>query len=262
MGPTQIIGGHRVSEQVLGAVREASRRTGADFGYMLANAARESGFRPDAQAQTSSATGLYQFIETTWLEMVRDHGAEHGLGGLATQIIDGPGGMPNVADPATRQHILDLRRDPRLNAVMAGEFANANKRHLERSVGGEIGSTEIYLAHFLGAEAAATFLEARRATPGRPASDLFPAAARANRAVFFDRETGAARSLESVYRGIDRTFGDTLSTTREIAGPADRPSRIFDAPLTRSTPLLSQAPGLSLWSTLFLNSLPAPGASR
>lgn len=262
MGPTQIIGGHRVSEQVLGAVREASRRTGADFGYMLANAARESGFRADAQARTSSATGLYQFIDSTWLQMVRDHGAEHGLGGLARQIAGGPDGTPMVADPATRQRILDLRRDPRLNAVMAGEFANANKRHLERTIGGEIGSTELYLAHFLGANAAATFLEARRATPDLPAAELFPAAARANRAVFFDRQTGAARSLEAVYQRIGRSLDDTLAATRDIAGPADRPSRMFAGPMTGSRQLLSQASGLSLWSTLFLNSLPAPGASR
>lgn len=262
MGPSTIIGGHRVSEQVLGAVREASRRTGADFGYMLANAARESGFRADAQAETSSATGLYQFIDSTWLQMVRDHGAEHGLGGLASQIVDGPDGTPVVADPATRQRILDLRRDPRLNAVMAGEFAIANRRHLERTVGGDIGATELYLAHFLGAKAAETFLEARRATPERAAAELFPAAARANRAVFFDHETGAPRSLEAVYQRIDRTFDDTLASARSIAGPADRPPPTFAAPANSAMPHLTQATGLSLWSMLFLNSLPVPGASR
>ena len=262
MTTTHIIGGYRVSDSVLGAVRDASRRTGADFGYMLANAAQESGFQADAKAQTSSATGLYQFIDSTWLQMVRDHGARHGLGGLAGQIADGPDGTPNVADPATRQRILDLRRDPRLNAVMAGEFANANRRLLERTVGGKIGSTELYLAHFLGAKAAANFLHAQRATPDRPAADLFPAAARANRAVFFDHETGAARSLEAVFQRIDRKLDDTLAATRDIAGSANPRLHLFTASATRGAPLLTQASGLSLWSTLFLNSLPPPGSSR
>ena len=84
---THIIGGHRVSDQVLDAVRLASRHTGADFDFMLAKAAQESGFRADAQAATSSATGLYQFIDSTWLGMIKEHGADYGLGRQAAAIV-------------------------------------------------------------------------------------------------------------------------------------------------------------------------------
>ena len=271
MTGTLTIGDYRISDSVLGAVRDASRRTGADFRFMMANAAQESGFQPDAKAATSSATGLYQFIETTWLQMVRDHGAEHGLGGLARQIADGPDGKPMVADAQTRQTILDLRRDPRLNAVMAGEFTNANQAHLESAVGGEIGSTELYLAHFLGAEGAATFLNAQRATPDRPAAELFPAAARANRSVFFDGETGAPKSLEAVFRHFDRRLDHTLAATRDVGGMAGSRPPLFPtftggggAVETREAgPVLGpNLSGLSLWSTLFLNGLPVPGSTR
>jgi hypothetical protein len=271
MTSTLTIGGYRISDSVLGAVRDASRRTGADFRFMMANAAQESGFQADAEAPTSSATGLYQFIETTWLQMVRDHGAEHGLGGLSRQIADGADGKPTVADPAMRRSILDLRRDPRLNAVMAGEFANANQQHLERTVGGEIGSTELYLAHFLGAKGAATFLNAQRATPDRPAAELFPAAARANRSVFFDRETGAPRSLDAVFKHFDRRLDDTMTATREVEGQTEarRPlfadftnSRAPAEPMEAGPVLGPNLSGLSLWSTLFLNGLPVPDSTR
>lgn len=271
MTSTLTIGGYRVSDSVLGAVREASRRTGADFRFMMANAAQESGFRADAEASTSSATGLYQFIDTTWLRMVRDHGAEHGLGGLARQIADGPDGNPVVADARTRQTILDLRRDPRLNAVMAGEFANANQRYLEGSVDGEIGSTELYLAHFLGAKGAATFLNARNATPDRPAAELFPAAARANRSVFFDGETGAPKSLEAVFRHFDQRLDHTLTATRDVAGHAELRPPLFPffasnnamaEPRVAGPVMGPNMSGLSLWSTLFLNGLPVPDSAR
>ena len=271
MTSTPTIGGYRISDSVLGAVREASRRTGADFRFMMANAAQESGFRADAEAATSSATGLYQFIETTWLRMVRDHGAEHGLGGLARQVASGPDGKPIVADAQTRQTILDLRRDPRLNAVMAGEFANANQRYLEGAVDGEIGSTELYLAHFLGAKGAAAFLNARHETPGRPAFELFPAAARANRSVFFDGGTGAPKSLDAVFRNFDRRLNNSLAATHDIERSAGMRPPLFTtfanggaaaAPRESSPVLGPNLSGLSLWSTLFLNGLPVPASAR
>lgn len=268
MTTTHIIAGHRVSDNVLGAVREASRLTGVDFGYMLAKAAQESGFRADAEARTSSATGLYQFIESTWLDTVRGHGARHGLGGLASAIEDGPDGRPTVADAATRRQILDLRRDPRVNAIMAGELANDNRAHLDSTVGGEIGTTELYLAHFLGAESAATFLDARRATPDRPAAELFPAAARANRSVFFDSSTGAARSLEAVHarfaESLDGLMPDhapdpawTQMTHKAWTGPAKTGARV---PAVGAMP--GWAPGqqpLALSTLLYLKALPLPG---
>ena len=270
MATTQIIGGHRVSEQVLGAVREASRRTGADFDYMLAKAAQESGFRPDAEAPTSSATGLYQFIDSTWLETVRAHGARHGLGAIARQITVESDGRPAVADPATRQRILDLRRDPRLNAVMAGELANDNRAHLDREVGGTIGPTELYLAHFLGAEAATSFIVGLRTTPGRPAAELFPAAARANRAVFFDRDTGAARSLAEVHARFGRSLGNVINPSVRsavpppLAGREAAPANQGNLAMAAATSGTGPAPAprhasLSLFTLLYLNALPVPG---
>ena len=269
MATSHIIGGYRVSDQVLGAVRDASRRTGADFDYMLAKAAQESGFRADAEAATSSATGLYQFIDRTWLQMVRDHGARHGLGGLARQIGEAPDGGPAVADPALRQRILDLRRDPRLNAVMAGELANDNRAHLQRTIGGEIGPTELYLAHFLGAEGAEVFLKARRETPHRPAAELFPAAARANRAVFFDPATGAPRSLQAVRDRFADSLEGLMPGSKSDPGADWRPmthkawtsaAKAGPQPAAVIGPV--PPPGhqpLSLVTLLYLKALPAPG---
>src|SRR3954470_9028505 len=179
------------------AIRQASLSTGMDFSYLLGQARIESGFNPNARARTSSATGLFQFVEQTWLATVKQHGAEHGLGWAAAAIEKGPSGRYRIADPAARQAILDLRKDPSAAASMAAEFASDNKDYLERHLGRATEPVDLYLAHFLGAGGAAKFLGAQDADPNRAAASVVPAAARANRSIFYNRD-GSARTLAEV----------------------------------------------------------------
>lgn len=177
---------------VIGGIRLAAARTGVDFDYLLAQARVESNLDPQAAAPTSSARGLYQFTAGTWLDTVRRHGAEHGLGWAADALKAG-------ADPATQAAILDLRRDPAASSSMAAAFASDNAAALERRLGRPANATDLYLAHFLGAAGAVRFLKARDADPGAAARDaVLPAAARANANVFTARD-GRARTLDEVY---------------------------------------------------------------
>lgn len=186
------------STHVLRSIADASRRTGVSFGYLLSQAKRESGFDPQAKAPTSSASGLYQFTRQTWLATLDAHGAGHGFGWAADAIERLPGGRFAVGDPDARQAILDLRDDPAASAAMAAEFASDNGRLLSQRLGRDATSTDLALAHFLGAEGAARFLTALAATPDASAAPLFPEAAGANRSVFYDR-TGAPRSLGEIH---------------------------------------------------------------
>ena len=192
----------RAPEKVVNAIQTASHKTGVDFSYLMHKAGVESSFRPEIKAKTSSATGLYQFIESTWLEMVKKHGDKYGLDKHAAQISDDL----RVSSNEARQSILHLRKDPELAALMAGEYAAENKAFLERTVGGEIGNTELYLAHFMGPSGAAAFLQEHRHNPAARASDIFPREANANRNVFYDPSTGRARSLDQVYAFFDKKF--------------------------------------------------------
>jgi hypothetical protein len=192
----------RAPRDVLGAIHKASARTGVDFSYMVQQASTESSFNPKAKAAGSSAKGLYQFIESTWLGMVRDHGEKYGLGDMAQQINS----QGKVADRQVRKDILALRNDPEIASYMAAEFADDNKAFLDQNWGGDVGSTELYLAHFLGASGAAGFLNAKDANPLQDAATLMPKAAQANRNVFYDTKTGRARSLAEVYDFFDKKF--------------------------------------------------------
>lgn len=177
--------------RITGAIQLASASTGVDFGYLYAQAKLESGLNPDAKAATSSARGLYQFTSGTWLDTVRRHGAEYGLGWAADALKAG-------ADPATRAAILDLRRDPQAAAHMAGAFAADNRARLETGLGRAATATDLYMAHFLGSAGALRFLRARDADPQAVAASVAPAAAHANRTVFFAAD-GKPRSLDAIY---------------------------------------------------------------
>lgn len=199
--------------RVLAAIGDAARATGIDFQYLMTQAKLESGLRPDARARTSSARGLYQFIERTWLSVVKQHGAKHGLG-WAADAIDKVGGRLKVADGATRQAILALRNDPSAAAAMAAEHAADNKAALEARLGRAVGQVDLYMAHFLGVGGATKFLRALANDGSAAAADLMPRAARANKAVFH-AAGGAQRSLEQVYARFASKFdGD---------GPASMP---------------------------------------
>src|SRR5690606_1937854 len=116
-------GGYEIRADVLNGIQQASANTGVDFSFLMAQAAKESGFNPDAKAKTSSASGLYQFVEQTWLSVVRKHGAEYGLGDMGSKIKIAEDGVLKVADRALREEILDLRRDPEIAAAMAAAHA-------------------------------------------------------------------------------------------------------------------------------------------
>lgn len=195
------------------AIALASRKTGIDFNYLLGQAQLESGMRPAARAGTSSATGLYQFIEQSWLAVIKKHGGEHGLGWAANSISAAGSGRMTVSDPGVRRAILDLRNDPQTASIMAAEHAADNKGAIESALGREATGTDLYMAHFLGLGGARSFLGALQDSPGRIGAAMFPAAANANRNVFY-AANGQPRTLAQIY---DR-FADKLDKGAGLAG--------------------------------------------
>lgn len=192
------------TSKVQSAIALASSRTGVDFDYLLGQAKLESGLNASARAGTSSATGLYQFLEQSWLAVVKKHGSEHGLG-WAADAIGQSGGRFTVSGSA-RQAILNLRTDPTAASLMAAEHASDNKDALEASLNRPANGTDLYMAHFLGLGGATKFLKTMAASPQASGAALFPAAARANRGIFY-AANGQPRTVAQIY---DR-FADKLA---------------------------------------------------
>jgi len=209
-------GQQRVSRWIVDAVVRASSATGVDSAYLMALADKESSLLPDSKARTSSAEGLFQFVETTWLEVVRRYGGKHGYW-AASEAVKLVRGRPTVADAGLRRWILALRRDPYLSALMAGEMVKTQREILAGKMARDPSFSELYVAHFLGSSAATRFVELLGGNAQQSAPEAFPAAAKANRGIFFkaaEMRKGAkreARSVAEVQRQLDTMINGRIA---------------------------------------------------
>ena len=194
-------------QDVLKAIKQASETTGVNFDYLVNQARTESSFRTDVTAKTSSATGLYQFIDQTWLGTVFKHGSKHGLEDMVGHIKQDYQGRFYVTEDALKKEILNLRKDPEIASLMAAEFASDNSDYLKAKTGSDSTSTDLYLAHFLGAGGASKFIKAMQETPYRPAAFLLPSAASANKNIFYNTD-GSPKSLNDIYKHFERKIDD------------------------------------------------------
>ncbi|MEP6831672.1 MAG: lytic transglycosylase domain-containing protein [Rhizomicrobium sp.] len=202
------VGAATDTSAVVAALKSAAAATGSDFHYLLGTAMRESSLKANAQSSTSSAAGLFQFIDQTWLGLVKTHGAKYGLGSLAGAINSSPDGRYHAASDADRQTILALKKDPQVSALMAGEYARSTQGAMEANLGRSVCGGELYAAHFLGADAACKLIRTSQSAPSTSAAQIFPQAAGSNRNVFFHAD-GTAKNVREVYDWAMQQPGST-----------------------------------------------------
>lgn len=233
----KVISSPSIASRIEMAFQSASSTTGTDFDYLVKTAERESNFNTTAKARTSSATGLFQFIESTWLETLKQAGPEHGLGDYAKDIKQNKNGKYYVADGARRREILDLRKDPEVASVMAGALTQKNADYLESKLGREPSDGELYIAHFLGANGSSRLISLAENNPDARADRIFPRQARANKSIFYT-ESGTAKTASEVYAGLVRQH-DGPSANQYAAAPTALQQ--VPAPVAKSVALADTA---------------------
>jgi hypothetical protein len=206
---------------IAGAIQRAAQATGASFDYLLAAAKVESNLDPNVKSPTSSATGLFQFIEQTWLATLKLAGPALGYGRYADAIVQTPSGYV-VPDAGMRVAVMNLRRNPAANATMAGAFTRQNGIELRERLGRPATTGELYIAHFLGSNGAARLIIQAATAPQSKAADLFPSAAAANRSIFYDRNA-RARSAGDVYSALVGRFEHARAATQALVGGSPPP---------------------------------------
>ncbi len=195
------------------ALQRASSATGVDFSFLVGTAKRESGFNPAAKARTSSASGLFQFVDQTWLSTLKKHGAKYGYARYADLISQGSDGRYRVQGDEARKAVLGLKMDPHAASLMAGELASDHASYLRGRVGRSPTSGELYAAHFLGPSGSARLIEAVNNNPGASAAAMFPDAAQANKSIFY--RDGRSATVGEVYANLTKTGG-----ARRVTDPA------------------------------------------
>jgi hypothetical protein len=261
--------------RIAGAIKQAANSTGTSFEYLLTTAKMESNFNPSASASTSSARGLFQFIDQTWLGTVKEAGAKLGYGNYANAITKSSGGTYSVSDPTARSAILKLRDDPAASSAMAGVLTQSNSFKLTGKIGRRPTDGELYMAHFMGVGGAAKLIANAEDNPQASGARLFPNAAAANRSIFYERG-GRARSVSEVYSVLTSRYasaanspatrtamasvGVTPASKVAAAAPVDNTAYLSSFPELRSaTPAASQptittaslAPSQPMFRSLF-----------
>lgn len=212
----QVDGKSSVERRIAGAFKAASDATGTSFDFLLKTSERESDHRPELGSDTSTAKGLFQFLEQTWFETLRKEGPSIGLERISEKIVpDGKGGF-TVNDPKDRAKILALRSDPLVSAVMAGKITQENARRLTEALGRPPSDGELYAAHVLGPAGATKLFRLASTEPQTPASVAFPRAASANFGLFYDK-TGRAKTVSELFERLTRMPDGSDPTTARIA---------------------------------------------
>ena len=216
--------------RVAGAIKQAAGASGTSFQYLLTTAKMESDFNPTAGASTSSAHGLFQFIDQTWLATFKEAGAQLGYGSYADMISKSSDGTYSVADSAARKTIMKLRDDPTVASDMAAALTQSNSFRLTGMIGRRPTDSELYMAHFMGVGGAAKLIGNAEDNPQASAARLFPNAAAANRSIFYDRITGRARSVSEVYSVLQQRYASaaaspaTQNAMASVGGDIVRPT--------------------------------------
>src|SRR5204862_6081689 len=233
--------------RIAGAIKQAASSTGTSFEYLVATAKMESNFNPTAGASTSSAHGLFQFIDQTWLGTVKEAGAQLGYGKYAEAITKSSGSY-SVKDPAARAAILKLRDDPAAASAMAAVLTQSNSFNLTGKIGRRPTDGELYMAHFMGVGGAAKLISNAEDNPQASGARLFPNAAAANHSVFFDG-TGRARSVSEVYSVLTSRYASAANSpatrTAMAAVGGDIPRRVAVASATPAPAAIDNAAYLS-----------------
>ncbi len=254
--------------QIAGAIKQAATATGTSFQYLLTTAKMESDFNPKAQAPTSSASGLFQFIGQTWLGTVKEAGAQLGYGQYADAISKSSSGDYSVSDPTKKTAIMNLRDDPVASSAMAGVLTQSNSFKLTGAIGRRPTDSELYMAHFMGVSGAAKLITSAEDSPQASGAAMFPNAAAANRSIFYDA-SGSARSVSQVYSVLTQRYASasaSSSTQSAMAavGGANSPMAVASAAQvqvpTDSATFLSAFPGAAATSSVNMASASANGS--
>jgi hypothetical protein len=249
-----------VPQNLASALTAAGNRNGVDFSYLLQTAMRESSLNPSAKASTSSAVGLFQFLEGTWLQVMKQEGPRLGYGNIANEIQQRSDGSYTVADPTRKAEILKLREDPQIAADLAAAFTRSNGEYLKTRFGRNPSAGELYIAHFLGAEGAERMFKAGLEDPDQLAVNLFPRQADANQAIFYSN--GQPRTIREVYRTLvakHETGTNAAFSAQQMTGQGGgQPEQLPVVPSRFSTENMSFT---GLFKTVPEDSVTAPGGS-
>ena len=183
-------------------INAAANVAGVNPLVMMTMAMIESSLNPNAAARTSSAKGLYQFLDGTWKEMMRKYANKHGIPEGTTQF------------------------DPVANSLLGAEFLKENAKVSESVMNRPASAVDYYIPHFFGAGGARTFYRHLQKNPNAPAAEVLTAQARANKPIFY--KNGKPRSFAEVYQYFTSKMSSNESYARKYVPNTGTTNNVVD----------------------------------
>ena len=206
-GASAVLNRHQdaLADQIAILARSGGTKGRHEFAALLSLVAGESAFKPHAENHRTGAQGPFQFVKSTWLSLLRTHGAVLGIKpALIAQIVEGANGRPTIANHAVLRELLSLRNDFAISAQAAAFYLDDNRAALARSLHRAPTDAEVRLSFLLGPHGAAKLIRSAERTPETPAASIVPRAAAANPRLFYLPD-GEPRDAAAILAFLDRS---------------------------------------------------------
>lgn len=227
--------GFKIPQDIKQCTIDVAGKNDSMCGYLFSLQAQESGFRVSAKAGTSSAVGLTQFTEGTYLEMLAKHGhrlpeqfkyLEGQVEKVSRQTVDGGGAVHSyrVKPGVDLKEVLDLRKDPAMSLGLAKIYAEENLKNLARQFPNiTLTHAHLYAAHFLGPAGGRKLiaLDQNPKTRHDFANEHFEQAAENNPGIFKNGQ--ANRTIAEVMDFLEQKMGTApvrIENNKELIAPA------------------------------------------
>ena len=229
---------------IINIIKQAAALTGVDPNLMLSMAYMESTLDPNAQAKSSRAQGLYQFLVggrwDTWGEVLSKYGNEYGI-------------PPNAS-----------AKDPVANAILGGAFIRQNIKLVKKAINRPVTAADIYAMHMMGSGDGPKFLANLEANPSAIAQNDLPGPAASNPGVF--AANGRWRTYGEIYDSFQQRVAggsaEVANMARKSGVEMPKPAEVPSAATPAGVPAALAKPGTATTTTTAVpDSLAKPAAA-
>ncbi|PCJ02649.1 MAG: hypothetical protein COB14_01435 [Alphaproteobacteria bacterium] len=214
-------------------IYDASITTQTDFELLLITAMIESDLGRVTKSSTSSARGIFQYIEPTWLILIKRYGVRIGKKTYADTIeINTESYLPEMIRHSqfTKKDVLDLRNNTKIaSLIKAYQLKDEAKIVAKYKAGQRINATDHYIVHMLGLSQARTFYALLRNESSNILTNLnnkgFKEAIRLNPTFFYSAQNKALGATEA-YTQFHRKVSQQYKRLHDISkkyGNSDMP---------------------------------------
>lgn len=214
---------HDHDPAMIDAIYYASQETGASFELLIIKAMLESDLGEHTIAPNSSARGIFQYIDSTWLALIKQHGEHIGYKPYADALeMDIVKNQFNVTEDSSfsRNDILKLRYNSRITALIKSYQILDEQKTLHNYKNNQtVHITDHYIVHMMGLPLAKMFYKLQQSEsaiiPASLTNRMFEKAIASNKNFFYDDDGNGLNAMQ-IYSKFEQRSKNQIKALHEI----------------------------------------------